>query len=137
MKQSLASEKKSSRTSQKRMGKPAKKHYASGLIRPGNISDAWTVHDFGATEFRKPEEEPVQAEKKAMEIFDKMKSLGFHVCGKGFVCSCCGEYREAKQGIRCDVQELYLCNSCRAGQGAYERKSKSLRAITIPMGNKR
>ena len=76
-------------------------------------------------------------ERKAMEIFDKMKELGFHKCGKAFTCSCCGERYDKFQGIVSDVKEIYLCNSCRAGQKKRERTSNSLRTISIPMGNTR
>lgn len=76
-------------------------------------------------------------EKKALEIFDKMREYGFHKCGKSFVCSCCGESFDKNQGIKCDTRELYLCNRCRGGQRKKERTSNSLHAISIPMGNKR
>ena len=76
-------------------------------------------------------------DRKAMEIFDTMKELGFHKCGKPFTCSCCGNDFEMNQGIVCDTRELYLCNQCRGGQRKRERTTKSLRTISIPMGNKR
>ena len=76
-------------------------------------------------------------ERKAIEIFEKMKELGFHKCGKAFTCSCCGESFDKYQGIVSDVKEIYLCNSCRAGQKKRERTTSSLRTISIPMGNKR
>ena len=76
-------------------------------------------------------------ERKALEIFDKMREFGYHKCGKSFICSCCGESYEKNQGIKCDTRELYLCNRCRGGQRKKERTSNSLHAISIPMGNKR
>ena len=75
-------------------------------------------------------------EKMALEIFDKMRDYGFHKCGKEFVCSCCGESYAKNQGIKCDTRELYLCNGCRNGQRKYVRQSKSIHAISIPMGGK-
>ena len=72
--------------------------------------------------------------RKAMEIFEKMKEVGFHKCGKSFTCSCCGEIFLQNQGIVSDVGEIYLCNRCRAGQKGRERKSKSVYAIPTPMG---
>ena len=81
--------------------------------------------------------QPKLPERKAMEIFEKMKELGFHKCGKAFTCSCCGESFDKYQGIVSDVKEIYLCNSCRAGQKKRERTTSSLRTISIPMGNKR
>ena len=75
--------------------------------------------------------------RKAMEVFDMMKELGFHKCGREFTCSCCGETYGPNQGIVCDVRQLYLCNQCRAGQRKRERTTKSVRTIPTPMGNKR
>lgn len=75
--------------------------------------------------------------RRQMEIFDRMKEIGFHKCGKPFVCSCCGQSYDKDQGIVSDVKEIYLCNSCRGGQKKRERSTKSLRTISTPMGNKR
>lgn len=72
--------------------------------------------------------------RKAVEIFENMKSYGYHKCGKQFTCSCCGLTFTAGNGYRADGVELYLCDSCKGGMSGRERKSQSVYAILTPMG---
>ena len=83
------------------------------------------------------EEKVVVFNRKAAEIFESMKSLGFHKYGKDFTCSCCRRRYLANQGIKSDTRELFLCNDCRKGLKKRERRSNSVYAISTPMGNKR
>lgn len=83
------------------------------------------------------EEKVVVFNRKAAEIFESLKSSGFHKYGKDFTCSCCRRKYFANQGIKSDTRELFLCNDCRKGLKKRERRSNSVYAISTPMGNKR
>lgn len=83
------------------------------------------------------EEKVIVFNRKAAEIFESLKSSGFHKYGKEFTCSCCRKHYLANQGIKSDTRELFLCNDCRKGLKKRERRSNSVYAISTPMGNKR
>lgn len=138
---------------EKKSAKKAKKTISSAAVSPVNAKKpspikvslpSAKIPDDDTTTLKRVEvtygpsySDAFNVDRKAMEIFDTLKELGFHKCGKPFTCSCCGNDFEMNQGIVCDTRELYLCNQCRGGQRKRERTTKSLRTISIPMGNKR
>ena len=60
-----------------------------------------------------------------------------HICGKPFICHCCGKNYAARQGVRVENTDMYFCNHCKklifrpSGEGWRKR------IIYTPMGNKR
>ncbi len=115
-----------------------RKHYkprVSVLPKPKALSSKKPVEPLPVREVA--EERVVVFNRKAAEIFESMKSSGFHKYGKEFTCSCCRKKYLANQGIKSDTRDLFLCNDCRKGLRKRERKTNSVYAISTPMGNKR
>ena len=71
------------------------------------------------------------------KIADKVEGYGKHICGKPFVCTCCGGSFPARKGYRIELKEIYLCMDCKREVFQPSGKGWRGRIISTPMGNKR
>ena len=71
------------------------------------------------------------------KIAGLVEGYGKHICGKPFVCTCCGERFPARKGYRIELKEVYLCMDCKREVFPPSGKGWRGRIISTPMGNKR
>lgn len=84
--------------------------------------------------------EPVPAKHYVIppsKIIDIVEGYGKHICGKPFVCTCCGESFPARKGYRIELKEIYLCMDCKREVFQPSGRGWRGRIISTPMGNKR
>lgn len=71
------------------------------------------------------------------KVATMIEGYGKHICGKPFICTCCGESFPARKGYRIELKEIYLCMDCKREVFQPAGKGWRGRIISTPMGNKR